>query len=196
MNLGRFLVHGDHCPERIAKPVVAVFRTVTPNGKVAHGSLAGIEMTVPHEVSRRIDGADVELVAHPRLTVPPEHHVALTLGDDDHGARTVAVKSAARARRKFRNMTTVGGVRQGIAHVLYPFALHRKIIESKLIHVRNEIGFPISVRHMLIKSQKLLAVVKTVAKVKRVAKDKILSVKNIDHARASGSGEQTDRFVP
>src|SRR4029434_7975091 len=112
MNLGRVLVHRDHRPERIAKPVVAVFWTVTPHGKVAHGSLAGIEMTVPHEVSRRIDGADVKLVAHPGLTVLPEQHVALTLGDDDHGAGTMAVKSAARPRRKFRNMTTVGGVRQ------------------------------------------------------------------------------------
>src|SRR5262245_37382885 len=177
MNLGRLLVHGNHRPKRIAKPVVAVFRTVTPHGKVTHGSLAGIEMTVPHEVSRRIDGADAELVAHPRLTVLPEHDIALTLGDDDHGTGTVTVKGAARARRKFRNMTTVGGVRQGIAHVLYPFALHRKIIEGKLIHVRNEIGFPISVRHMPVKLQKLLAVMKTVAEVKRVTKNKILIVK-------------------
>src|SRR5262249_39731463 len=41
-----------------------------------------------------------------------------------------------------------------------------------------------------------LTVMKTVAEVKRVTKDKILIVKNIDHARASGSRKQTDGFVP
>ena len=58
-----------------------------------------------------------------------------------------------------------------------------------MIYVVNEIGFPISIRHMLIKLQKLLALMKTVAKVKRVTKDKILVMNNIDHARASSSGE-------
>src|SRR5262245_5151269 len=49
---------------------------------------------------------------------------------------------------------------------------------------------------MFIKLQKLLTVMKTVAEVKRITKDKILIMKNIDHARASGSGKQTDGFVP
>src|SRR5215468_1442107 len=101
MNLGRFLVHGDHRPQRIAKPVMAVFWTVTTHGEMAHLSLAGIKMTVPHKVSRRIDRADAEFMAHPRLAILPEHHVAFTLGDDNHGAGTVAVKGAARAWRKF-----------------------------------------------------------------------------------------------
>src|SRR5262245_28585845 len=49
---------------------------------------------------------------------------------------------------------------------------------------------------MLFKLQKLLTVMKTVAEVKRITKDKIFIVKNIDHARASGSCKQTDEFVP
>src|SRR5262245_15005296 len=49
---------------------------------------------------------------------------------------------------------------------------------------------------MLVKLQKLLTVIKTVAEVKRITKDKILIVKHIDHARASGSRKQTDGFVP
>src|SRR5262249_26376211 len=49
---------------------------------------------------------------------------------------------------------------------------------------------------MFIKLQKLLTVMKTVAEVKRITKDKIFVVKNIDHARASGSRKQTDRFIP
>src|SRR5215813_13286710 len=93
-------------------------------------------------------------------------------------------------------MATIGGIRQGVTHVPYPFALHGKIIEHELIHIGNEIGFPISIRHMLVKLQKLLTVMKTVAEVKRITKDKILIVKNIDHARASGSSKQTDGFVP
>src|SRR5215813_12484215 len=93
-------------------------------------------------------------------------------------------------------MATIGGIRQGVTHVPYPFALHGKIIEYKLIHIGNEIGFPISIRHMLVKLHKLLTVMKTVAEVKRVTENKILIVKNIDHARASGSRKQTDAFVP
>src|SRR5262245_56617273 len=135
-------------------------------------------------------------MAHPRLAVLPEHDVALALGDDNHGAGTVAVKGTARTRRKFRNVATVGGIRQGVTHVPYPFALHGKIIKHKLIDVGNETGFPISIRHMLVKLQKLLTVMKPVAEVKRITKDKILIVKNIDHARASGSRKQTDGFVP
>src|SRR5207244_11357329 len=112
-------------PQRVVDEVLAVFRTVPPHGEEAHASVDGIETTVPHKVSRRIDRTDAELVAYPRLAVLPEHHVALTLGDDDNGSGTVAVKSAAGPRRKFRNVTTVGSVRQGVTHVLYPFTLHR-----------------------------------------------------------------------
>src|SRR5262245_18369905 len=92
MNLGRLLDHGDHRPQRITKPVVAFFRTVTTHSEMAHGCLAGIKMTMPHEVARRIDRADAEFMAHPRLAVLPEHDVAFTLGDDNHGAGTVAMK--------------------------------------------------------------------------------------------------------
>src|SRR6266481_3965839 len=51
VNLRWFFLHGDHRPQRIAKPVVAVFRTISPHGKVAHGSLTRIEVTMPHEVT-------------------------------------------------------------------------------------------------------------------------------------------------
>ena len=50
LDLGRFFVHRDHRPERIAKAVVAVFRAVAAHGEVPHGPFAGIEVAVPHEI--------------------------------------------------------------------------------------------------------------------------------------------------
>ena len=80
--------------------------------------------------------------------------------------------------------------------MLNPFAFHGKIVERKLIDVRNQIGFPIALRHMFIETEELIAGVKTIPKIKRIAKDKILVVKNIDHARTGGADEQAHRLIP
>ena len=46
-------------------------------------------------------------------------------------ARTVAVKCAATARRKLRNMATVSRVSEREAHVPQAFAFHGKIVERE-----------------------------------------------------------------
>ena len=91
-------------------------------------------------------------------------------------------------------MTAIGGVRQGEAHVLDPFALHWKIVQDELIHVRDQIGFPISIRHVFIEAQIVLAIMKAIAKVKRVTENEIVIVKNIDHARTGRTGKDTNRL--
>src|SRR5262245_41822271 len=196
MDLGSFLFHGNHRPQRVAKAIMTVLGAVSPYGKVAHGSLPGIEVTVPHEIARRIDRSNPEVMARSWLAILPEHHVTRSLSDDDHGSRTVAMKSAAAPRRKFRDVTTVGRVRKREPHMLDPFALHREIVQNKLIDVRDEIGFPITVGYVFVPEEKLLAFMKPVAKIERITKDKVFIVKNIDHPRTGGPGEHPHRLVP
>ena len=132
----------------------------------------------------------------PILAVLPQRHIAFALGDDDDRARPVAVKCTAATGREFGDVATVGGIGKSKAHVLDAFAFHGKIVERKLIDVRNQIGFPIAVRHMLVVTQELIAGVETIPKIKRIAKDKILVVKNIDHARTGRADEQAHRLIP
>src|SRR4026208_2064832 len=157
---------------------MAVLGAVAAHGKMAHGAVACVEMAVPHEVVRRIDRADLELVALALLAVFPEHHVAFALSDDDHRPRTVAVKGAAATRRKLPNMTTVGRVREREAHVSHAFALHGKIVERELIHVGNQIGFPIPVGDVFVEAQEIVALMKPGAKVEWIWADELPSVKN------------------
>ncbi len=70
-----------------------------------------------------------------------------------------------------------------------------KSSSGELIDVRHQIGFPIALCHVLVVAQKLVAFVEAIAKIKWIAKDEILVVKNIDHARASRAGKQADWFV-
>jgi hypothetical protein len=67
-------------------------------------------------------------------------------------------------------VTTVGGVRQGVTHVLTllpSWKNHRAQTDSR----RDEIGFPISIRHMFVPKENS-AFMKMVAKVKRLRKIK------------------------
>src|SRR4030095_727204 len=129
------------------------------------------------------------------FAVLPQHNVAFTLSNNDHRSGTVAMKSASAHRRKLRHMAAIGGVRERKAHVPYSFSLHRKIVEGKLIDVWHQVGFPIAVGYMLVVTQKLFSFVKPITKIEGVAKDEVLVVKDIDHARASRAREQPDRFV-
>src|SRR5258706_12114216 len=74
-------------------------------------------------------------------------------------------------------------------------ALDRKIVEWKMIDIGDQISFPVAVGDMLVIAQELIALVKTVAEVKRIAKNKILVVKYIDHGGASRADEQPNRFA-
>src|SRR5205823_2655702 len=107
MNLGRLFVHRDHRPQRITKAIVTVLGTVAPDGKVTHASLAGIEVTVPHEIIRRVDRSLAEIVALPFLAVFPKHHIAFALSDDNDRSGAVAVEGAAASRRKLRDVTAI-----------------------------------------------------------------------------------------
>src|SRR5207245_8211582 len=123
MNLGRLFVHRDHRPQRITKTIVTVLGTVAPDGKVAHASLAGIEVTVPHEIIRRIDRSLAEIVALPFLAVFPKHNIAFVLSDDNERYRAVAVEGDVESRRKLRDMTGIGGVSHRETAVFENFAL-------------------------------------------------------------------------
>ena len=137
----------------------------------------------------------MKLVALPRLAILPEHHVPFSLRDDNHGARAVTVKGAPAAGGKLGNVTAVGGVGERKAHMPDAFALHRELVERKLIDVRNEIRFPVAIRHVLIETKKFVTRVKPIAKLERIPENKILIVKDVDHARARGSGKETHRLA-
>src|SRR5258705_5067350 len=195
VNVRWLFIHRDHRPERIAKAVMAVLRTVAAHGKVAHGAATGIEVAVPHEIVWRINRADLKWMELAFFAVLPQHDVTFALRNDDHRAWSVAMKGTAATRRKLRHMTAVSRVGEREAHVLYAFAFHGKIVEGELIDVRHQISFPVTLCHAFIVAQKLVAFVETVAEIKWITKDEILVVKNIDHARASRTGKQAHRVV-
>src|SRR5205814_1662901 len=84
--------------------------------------------------------------------------------------------SPAATRRKLRHVTAVSRVGKRKAHMLHAFPFHRKIVERELIDVRYQIGFPVALGHMFVVAQKIFALVKAVAKVEWIAKDKVLVV--------------------
>src|SRR5207237_8774773 len=111
VNLGMRFLHRDHRPQRVTKTIVTVLGTVAPDGKVTHASLAGIEVTVPHEIIRRVDRSLVEIVALPFLAVFPKHHIAFALSDDNDRSGAVAVEGATASRTTPRDEPALGTVR-------------------------------------------------------------------------------------
>ena len=87
---------------------------------------------------------DPDLISktRPLFAFAPHHGEALALGYANDRAGPVAVKCAPAAGRKFLHVTAIGRSRKTEAHDLHALALHRIIIESEFIDVRNQITFP------------------------------------------------------
>src|SRR4029077_3294981 len=134
VNFRRFVLHGDHGPQGIAKAIVTVLGTIPANCKMPHGSFSSIEVTVPHEIVWRVHRSFVKIVALSFFAVLPEHHITFPLSNNNDRSRSVPVKRAATSWRKLRDVAAVGSVCQGKAHMLYAFPLHGKIIENKPVY--------------------------------------------------------------
>src|ERR1043166_3114746 len=175
--------------------VLAIFRTSPAHRKVAQRRGSGVEMAVVHEVSRRIDGARLDLETCPLFTVAPDHRETLTLRYRDNRARSVTMKQTAASRRKLLNMAAVSRSRQAKAHDLHAFAFHGIFIERKSVHVRHEIAFPRAHREPLIFLEELALGAKPIAKLERILKNKIVVMKKIDHVRRVRAAQKTHRLI-
>ena len=169
--------------ERRPIAILTELRASAAHGEVSHGGVAGIEVTMKHEVAGRIDGPGTDLETLAWFVFAPHHGKACTLSYRNHGARPVAVKSAAASYGDLLYVAAVDGPRQTKAHDADPFALHGVIIQSEGVYVRDKVRLPTAEckRHVMLKKIRLVA--KAVMELEGIAKDKIFVMKQVDQVR-------------
>src|SRR5262245_3535141 len=195
MNTRWLLLERKHLVQLGPKAVLAVFRAAPAHGEVAQSAMTGIEMAVVHEIAGRVDRARFNFEARALLPFAPHHGKTLAFGDADDRARTMAMKLAAAASGKFLNMAAVGRARQTEAHDLHALAFHLVVVEREFIHVWHQIALPGADREFFVLVEKLPIRAEAIAELKRIAKNKIFVVKQVDDMRRVGSGEKTHRLV-
>src|SRR5882672_6877152 len=157
--------------------------------------MAGIEMAVVHQIAGGIDRAGFDLEARPFLAFAPDHGKSFALSHTNDRAGAVAVKGTAASGGKFLHVTTIGRAGESEAHDLHALALHRIVVERESIHIRHQITFPRADRQFFVLVEKLAIRTKAIAKLKRIAKNKIFVVKQIDHVRRVGAGEKAHWLI-
>src|SRR5262245_19790294 len=177
MNTRWLLLERKHLVQLGPKAVLAVFRTPAAHGEVAEHSVPRIEMAVIHEIARRINRAGLDLEARALFPFAPHHGKTFALGHADDRAGTMTVKLAAAAGGKFLYMAAVGRACQAEAHDLHAFAFHLVVVEPELVHVRHQIALPGADRELFVLVEKLPVRPEAIAKLKRIAKNKIFVVK-------------------
>src|SRR5437867_1128298 len=194
MNVRRLFIKRNHFVQFRPEAILAVFGTSTAHGEVAQGCVYGVKVAVVHQIAGRINRAGLDFEARALLAFAPDHGETFALSHAYDRARAVPMKSAPAPRRKFLDVTTVGRAREAEAHNLDAFALHRVIVEGEFIHIRHQITLPRADRQLLVLIEKLAVGTKAIAKLKWIAENKIVVVKQIDHVRRIGAGEKTHRL--
>src|SRR5438128_1973846 len=177
MNIRRLFIEWDHLVQLCSIAVLAVLRAPAAHRKVAQCLVSRVEMTVVHKITGRINGPGLDLETCPFFAFAPDHGEALPLRHANNRAWPVAVERAPAARRKLLDVTAIGRSRKTEAHDLHALALHRIIIESERIDVRDQITFPRTHGEPLVLLKEFPLRAKPVAELEGITEDKIIVVK-------------------